>query len=279
MEAYIPLAQGVDAFVRYMELHFTGFFDVVETFIWFIWFNIEKGISFVPWWLLVILLGLIAWRGAGRSAALFTVLGLVFLQGLGVWDGMVRTLSLVVTAMLFSVVIGTPLGIWAARSNAIHAALRPVLDFMQTMPSFVYLIPAIMFFGLGPVPALIAIVIFAMPPLVRLTDLGLRQVSPDLIEAARAFGSTPNQILTKIQVPLALPTIMAGINQAIMLALSMSVIASMIGAGGLGSDVLYGISRVEVGRGFVGGTSIVVVAIILDRITQGAGREKRAREA
>ncbi|NPV30437.1 MAG: proline/glycine betaine ABC transporter permease [Firmicutes bacterium] len=277
MEGCIPLALWVDAFVEYMELHFQGFFNVIKNVIWFTWSNIEKSIALMPWWALVILLGLVARRLAGRGIAIFTVLGLVFLLGLGVWEGTVRTLSLVVTAMLYSVVFGIPLGIWAARSDAVHTGLRPVLDFMQTMPSFVYLIPALMFFGLGPVPALIAVVIFAMPPLVRLTDLGIRQVPPDLVEAARAFGSTPNQILTKVQLPLALPTIMAGVNQAIMLALSMSVIASMIGAGGLGDHVLYGITRVEVGRGFVGGISIVVVAIILDRITQGTRQQQRAR--
>lgn len=277
MTGYIPLADWVDKAVAYITVHWKGFFDVLKAIIWFAWNNVEQVIAFIPWWLLIVLLALVAWRTAGRSVALLTVIGLVLIQGLGMWNGMVRTMSLVVTAIIICVLMGVPLGIWAARSNAMHAAIRPVLDFMQTMPSFVYLIPALMLFGLGPVPALISIVVFAMPPLVRLTDLGIRQVAPELIEAARAFGSTPNQILVKVQLPLALPTIMAGLNQAIMLALSMSVIASMIGAGGLGTEVLYGITRVQVGRGFVGGISIVIVAVVLDRLTQ-AIRHKNGKE-
>ncbi|HAG06864.1 MAG: Glycine betaine transport system permease protein opuAB [Clostridia bacterium 62_21] len=276
MTGYIPLADWVDRAVEYITVHWAGFFGVLKDIIYFVWNNIEQVIAFIPWWVLIVLLALVGWRTAGRGVALLTVLGLFLIQGLGMWGGMVRTLSLVVTAIIICVLMGIPLGIWAARWNAVHAAIRPVLDFMQTMPSFVYLIPALMLFGLGPVPALISIVVFAMPPLVRLTDLGIRQVAPELVEAARAFGSTPNQILVKVQLPLALPTIMAGINQAIMLALSMSVIASMIGAGGLGTEVLYGITRVQVGRGFVGGISIVIVAVILDRLTQ-AIRQKNGK--
>lgn len=278
MNGYIPLADWVETAVDYILIHCKGFFDVLKAIIWFAWFNVEEVLAFIPWWALVVLLALVAWRYAGRNVAILTFLGLLFLQGLGVWDGMVRTLSLVITAVVFCIILGIPLGIWAARSDLVHAIVRPVLDFMQTMPSFVYLIPALMLFGLGPVPALISIVIFAMPPLVRLTDLGIRQVSPSLLEAARAFGSTPNQILTKVQLPLALPTIMTGVNQAIMLALSMSVIASMIGAGGLGDEVLYGITRVQVGRGFVGGISIVIVAVVLDRMTQGIRQRWREKE-
>ncbi|MDN5347015.1 MAG: glycine betaine/proline transport system permease protein [Clostridia bacterium] len=270
MSGYIPLANWVDHAVAYVTVQWSGFFDVLKILIWFVWSRIEQAIVFIPWWLFLVILTLVAWRTAGRGVAVLTALGLLFLQGLGMWQGTVRTLSLVVTSLVFCLAVGVPLGIWAARSNRVHAVIRPVLDFMQTMPSFVYLIPTLMLFGLGPVPALVAIVVFAMPPLVRLTDLGIRQVSPELIEAANAFGSTPGQILVKVQLPLALPTIMAGINQCIMLALSMSVIASMIGAGGLGTEVLYGITRVQVGRGFVGGISIVALAIILDRLTQAA---------
>jgi glycine betaine/proline transport system permease protein len=191
---------------------------------------------------------------------------------MGVWSGTMESLSLVLASTIIAVVIGIPLGIAMARSDAVASVVRPVLDLMQTMPAFVYLIPAAMFFGLGAVPGTIATVIFAMPPVVRLTNLGIRQVHAEFVEAGLAFGCTSRQLLFKVQLPNAMPSIMAGMNQTIMLSLSMVVIASMIGAGGLGNTVLTGIQRLDVGKGFEGGLAVVILAVILDRITQSFGK-------
>ena len=193
---------------------------------------------------------------------------------MGLWAGTMETLSLVLASTMIAIVLGIPVGIAMARKSAIASMVRPVLDLMQTMPAFVYLIPAAMFFGLGAVPGTIATVIFAMPPVVRLTHLGIRQVHAEFVEAGQAFGCTPMQLLLKVQLPNAMPSIMAGINQTIMLSLSMVVIASMIGAGGLGNTVLTGIQRLDVGTGFEGGLAVVILAVILDRITQSFGKER-----
>ena len=194
---------------------------------------------------------------------------------LGIFDQAMSTLALLTVATLLSVVLGVPSGILAARSDRYDAIQRPVLDMMQTMPSFVYLIPVLMLFGLGKVPAIIATVIYAVPPIIRLTNLGIRQVDVNTVEAARAFGTTRNQLLFKVQIPLAMPTVMAGLNQTIMMALAMVVIAAIIGARGLGVEVLNGIARLDVGRGVIGGLGIVVMAIILDRITQGLAQTRK----
>ncbi len=229
---------------------------------------IVDGLLFLPPWLLIIVVALVAWRIAGRRVALFSAAGLAFLWNLRLWEPTIETFTLVIFSTLVAVMIGLPLGIWAALKERVYRVIMPVLDFMQTMPAFVYLIPAIPFFGLGPVSAAFATVIFSMPPAIRLTTLGIRQVPPDLIEAADAFGSTPRQKLLKVQLPVAVPTIMAGVNQTIMLALSMVVIAAMIGAGGLGGEVWKAIQRLQAGDGFEAGIAIVILAMILDRITQ-----------
>ena len=220
-------------------------------------------------------LALIAWRTAGRGVALFTLVALSFIDVIGLWSETMTTLAMVVTAVLFCVVIGIPLGIAAARSDIFRAVMRPLLDIMQTIPSFVYLVPIVMLFGVGVVPGIIATIIFALPPIIRLTDLGIRNVREDLIEAATAFGATPWQMLVEVQFPLALRTVMAGLNQTLMLALSMVVIAALIGAGGLGLTVFTGLGRLDVGNAMAGGVGIVLLAIILDRISQAMG-EKRA---
>jgi glycine betaine/proline transport system permease protein len=194
---------------------------------------------------------------------------------LGLFDLAMQTLAIVLVATVIAVGMGLPLGILGAKSDRFNAAIRPVLDAMQTMPSFVYLVPAIMLFGIGKTPAVMAVVIYAIPPVIRLTNLGIRQVDPEVVEAARAFGSTSRQVLIKVQLPMALPTVMAGVNQTIMMALAMVVIAAMIGARGLGVEVLNGIARLEVGRGFLGGLGIVIMAIIIDRITQGFVKSSR----
>jgi len=215
---------------------------------------------------------------AGWRVGLFALAGLALVHNVGLWQPFVQTLSLVLAAQALILVVGLPLGVLAARSDAVERVLRPVLDFMQTMPAFVYLIPAVMFFGIGVVPGVVATFVFAIPPLVRLVSLGIRQVPADLIEAAEAFGSTSWQRLVKVEVPVARPSIMAGVNQSIMLNLSMVVIAGMIGARGLGAEVLRGIQRLNVGQGFEAGLAVVVLAIVLDRVTASVGR-RRTRDA
>lgn len=235
---------------------------------------IVEGIMFFPPWLTILLLAAISWRLAGWRVAVFTLLGLAFLWNLRLWESTVETITLVLVATTIAVALGIPLGIMAALYRGFYRITMPILDFMQTMPAFVYLIPAISFFGLGVVPAIFATVVFAMPPAIRLTCLGITQVPKELIEAADAFGSTRRQKLVKLQLPLAVPTIMAGINQTIMLALSMVVIAAMIGAGGLGGEVWKAIQRLEPGMGFEAGIAIVILAMILDRITQRISQQK-----
>ena len=231
-----------------------------------------------PPWVLIFLISALAWvmtRKKGYGLGIFSVVGLCLIWNLGLWEPTVSTIALVLVATLVSIVIGVPLGILAALSNSFFRVVMPVLDFMQTMPAFVYLIPAIPFFGLGPVAAIFSTVIFSVPPAIRLTCLGIKQVPTELVEAADAFACTKWQKLFKLQIPIASPTIMAGINQTIMLALSMVVIAAMIGARGLGGEVWKAIQRLQPGRGFEAGISIVIVAIILDRMMQQFGEQKK----
>lgn len=271
----LPLAGWVEAFVDWMGISFAPLFTLINTVVGMVLDWMEGFFLWLPGIVITAAFSYLAWRLGGRGVALFTLLGLVFIGSLGLWDETMATLAIVLTATLLSLLIGVPLGILAAKSSTFAAIIRPILDLMQTMPSFVYLIPALIFFGMGRVPAVMATVVFSMPPAVRLTELGIRQVPEDIIEAARAFGTPPRQLLTEVQLPLALPTIMTGINQTIMMAVSMVVIAAMIGAGGLGGVVLRGIMRVRVGTGFEGGISIVILAIILDRITQTLGRSQK----
>jgi glycine betaine/proline transport system permease protein len=225
----------------------------------------------IPFVVLLVLAVFAAWRAAGRGVAVFTFISLLLLDWIGLWKETMITLAMIVTAVVFCIVVGIPAGIAAARSDRTAAVIRPILDVMQTIPSFVYLVPIVMLFGVGMVPAVIATIIFALPPLVRLTNLGIRQVQGELVEAGRAFGSTPRQILWEIQLPLALRTIMTGVNQTLMLALSMAVIGALIGAGGLGLTVYTGLGRLDVGYAGIGGLGIVLMAIILDRVTQALG--------
>ena len=238
---------------------------------------VEAGLLWLPPWVIIIGFLLLGWRVAGRNVGIFIAIGLAFLWNLGLWTPTIQTLSLVVIATLIAIMIGIPLGILAAISQIAYRIITPILDFMQTMPAFVYLIPAIPFFGLGRVSAIFSTVIFAVPPAIRLTALGIKQVPTELIEAADSFGSTKGQKLVKLQLPLAMPTIMAGINQTIMLALSMVVIAAMIGAKGLGGEVWKAIQRLEPGDGFEAGLGVVILAMILDRLTQKIGRKTKAK--
>ncbi len=268
----IPIGNGIEVLIDFFVNHFSfatrAFSGLTEHGIRLL----VDGMMFFPAWLMILFLTGLAWfLSRRRGIALFALLGLGLIWNLGLWAPTVSTLALVLIATFFAVLIGLPLGILAALSEPVNRIITPVLDFMQTMPAFVYLIPAIPFFGLGPVAAIFSTVIFSVPPAIRLTGLGIRQVPWELIEAADAFGCDRRQKLFKLQLPLAMPTIMAGINQTIMLALSMVVIAAMIGAKGLGGEVWKAIQRLQPGQGFEAGIGIVIVAIILDRIMQRVG--------
>ncbi len=266
----IQIGDAVEVIFDWIETYFSWHLDAISDGLRVLVNGLEDMLLAVPAPVLIALTGVLVWFVTRHDIkiTILTMLGLVLIWDLGLWELSMLTVVLVLIATVIALALSIPIGIAAARSDTLNAALRPVLDFMQTMPSFVYLIPAVIFFGLGSVPGIIATVIFAMPPALRLTTLGIRQVPVELIEVADAFGATPRQKLFKVQLPVALPTIMAGVNQCIMLALSMTVIASMIGAGGLGYQVLVGIQRVDIGMGFEAGLAIVILAIIFDRITQ-----------
>ncbi|WP_407314393.1 ABC transporter permease [Pseudomonas sp. nanlin1] len=249
--------------------------QVSDTLLWAL-MGLEGLLRMTPWWLLLLVVGGIAWHATRRWLSAVLIVALLFLVGaVGLWDKLMQTLALMLVATTLSVCIGIPLGILAARSRRLRAVMMPLLDIMQTLPTFVYLIPVLMLFGLGKVPAIFATVIYAVAPLIRLTDLGIRQVDREVMEAVNAFGANPWQQLFGVQLPLALPSIMAGVNQTTMMSLSMVVIASMIGARGLGEDVLVGIQTLNVGRGLEAGLAIVVLAVVIDRITQAYGRPRR----
>jgi glycine betaine/proline transport system permease protein len=239
---------------------------------------LEKWLLALPWWLTIGVTAALAYKIVGRRLAIITTALLFILTLLNLMEPALSTFAIVVIATFISAAMGIPLGIASAQSDRFQAAMRPVLDTAQTMPSFVYLVPVVMLLGIGKVPAVIATVIYAVPPMIRLTDLGIRQVDPELLEAARSFGATRMQLLTKVQIPLAMPTIMAGLNQTVMMALAMVVIASMIGARGLGIEVLNGINRLEFGRGLLGGIGIVIMAVVIDRISQGLVKDPMARD-
>jgi glycine betaine/proline transport system permease protein len=264
----LPLASWVDSAVSWIKDILGPFFDVMTDAIGAVVQFFVMILESIPTLLLILIFAALAWWVSRWTIALFTAIGLLLIDNLGYWDGTIDTLALVLASVIISILIGVPIGIWISQSDRAQKIITPILDFMQTMPAFVYLIPAIIFFGIGVVPGIIASVIFSMPPTIRLTNLGIRQVPEDLVEASDAFGSTPSQKLFKVQLPLAMNTIMAGINQSIMLALSMVVIASLVGAPGLGADVYRAVTQLRVGVGFEAGLVIVILAIILDRISQ-----------
>lgn len=272
----IPLDEWVEFAVDKLEGNLGAFFQFISACIE----GSVNGLSFVfhgiPVLVLIAIISVLAFYLGRWSFAIFAALGLLLIYNLGFWSHTMDTLALVLTSALISIIIGIPLGVWCAQSDKVRSVITPLLDFMQTMPAFVYLIPAVTFFGLGVVPGVIASVIFAVPPTIRLTNLGIRQVAEDLVEAADAFGSTPSQKLFKLQFPLAMPSILAGINQTIMLSLSMVVIASMIGAQGIGADVYRAVTQIKTGQGFEAGLAIVVLAILLDRMTQYMLKRKRS---
>lgn len=268
----IPLGDWISIAVDWIVSNFRWIFQLIRVPISYVLNGIEDFFLWVPPILFIAAISLIAWQFAGRGVAIFSLIALTLVGLIGAWSETMTTLSLVVTAVTLCGLIGIPLGIAAARSQRVETIIRPVLDAMQTLPAFVYLVPVVMLFGTGKVPGVIVTFIFAVPPLIRLTNIGIRQVSRETIEASLAFGSTPQQMLWEVQIPLAMPTILAGVNQAIMLALSMVVIASLIAVEGLGQMVNRGIGRLDVGLAAVGGLGIVLMAVVLDRITQAAGQ-------
>ncbi len=272
----IPLGEWVDSFVASLYEHFEGLFRGFSYIIGGFVDLLTNFLIIIPAILMIIILCFLIWYTTRKvSLVIFTLIGLLFILNINYWAQTMQTLALVLTSVIISIIVGIPIGILASQNERFSKFLKPTLDFMQTMPAFVYLIPAITFFGVGVVPGIIASVIFAMPPTIRFTDLGIRQVPEDLIEAANAFGSTASQKLFKVQLPLATGTIMAGVNQSIMLSLSMVVTASLVGAPGLGVDVYRSVTQVNIGMGFEAGLAIVVIAIILDRITQGFHQKRR----
>lgn len=266
----LPFDDWINAFVRgWLVPNFRPVFRAAQVPISTVLVWLDTFFRFVPMIVMTAVFALTAWKTAGRGIAIFTIVGFAFIDMIGLWNQTMTTLAMVITSVLFCAVVGVPAGILSARSDLVWRIMRPVLDIMQTIPSFVYLVPIVMLFGVGMAPGIIATIVFALPPVVRLTNLGIRNVREDLIEAAEAFGSTSWQMLWDLQLPLALRTIMAGLNQTLMLALSMVVIAALIGAGGLGLVVNTGLGRLDVGGATAGGVGIVILAIVLDRITQG----------
>ncbi|MDD4220048.1 MAG: proline/glycine betaine ABC transporter permease [Sphaerochaetaceae bacterium] len=271
----LPLAKYVDKAMDWLLINLEGFFDFIGLIILKVVMAFESVFLFVPWFIIVLLIGIAGWKliGSLKTGIFFMVL-MVVIGFFQYWDLAMQTLALVISSVVFALLVGLPMGIVMARSNRAEKIMKPLLDGMQTMPSFVYLIPALMFFGMGKVPAMFATIIYAVPPVIRLTNVGIREVDVEALEAAKAFGATRKQILFDVQLPLAKPSIMVGINQTTMMALSMVVIGSMIGAKGLGMEVLLAIGRIEVGRGFEAGISIVFLAIIIDRITHSFSVKK-----
>ena len=270
-----PIADWVNETIRTITRNFSFIFDAIANLVLRFLLRLESTFLWIPWPVMVGGIGYVGWRMVSWRMALFSVLSLVAVGFAGLWPSAMETTALIAVAVVISVSVAIPLGILAARSNTVDAILRPFLDGMQTMPSFVYLVPAIMLFGIGNVPAIFATVIYAVPPAIRLTSLGIRQVTPQVVEAAQSFGTTRRQLLLKVQLPMAIPSIMAGVNQTTMMALAMVVVGALVGAGGLGEDVLRALQRFQPGEALLGGLAIVVLAIIVDRVTQAWARERQ----
>lgn len=264
----------------FMQQHGDWFRQITKVLLTGLLVPLEKSLLALPPSLVLVVVGLLTWHASRRvGLSVFFTSALYLIGCFGLWDKLMQTLTLMIVSTMLTLAIGLPLGIWMAASVRLRRIATPIMDIMQTLPTFVYLVPVLMLFGLGKVPAALATVIYALPPLVRLTELGIRQVDGEVLEAARSFGLTRWQLLRSVQLPLARPSIMAGLNQAVMMALAMVVIASMIGARGLGEDVLVGINNLDIGRGLQGGIAIVILAVVIDRITQSYGRGRRARTA
>ncbi|MBW1897456.1 MAG: proline/glycine betaine ABC transporter permease [Deltaproteobacteria bacterium] len=273
-EKVIPLDTWVSQFVEWIVDNHRDFFQAVKWPVEQTLNGFDTGLNALPPVVIILIIGVFAWRCSGILLGIFSVVTMILIGLLGLWGDTMTTLAMVVSSVIFCAIAGIPLGIIAGRSDRFEAWMRPALDAMQTTPAFVYLVPIVMLFSVGNVAGVIATIIFALPPLIRLTSLGIRQVHPELVEAAQAFGANRWQVLKQVQIPLAMPSILAGLNQTIMMALSMVVIAALIGAGGLGTPVVLGLNTLDIGLAVTGGLSIVLMAIVLDRITQSIARKK-----
>lgn len=273
----LPLGEWVEAFVDFVTEYFGIVFDIIRNVFLAFYDAADWVLSAPPFWAVIIAIAALGFYARGWRFAIGAIVGLLLIVSVDKWELSMDTLALTLVSAIIAVSISIPLGIWAARSSTVSAVVRPILDFLQTMPAFVYLIPAIILFRIGVVPGIVATIAFAMAPGVRLTELGIRGVDKEVVEAGHAFGASPGRILRQVQLPLAKPTIMAGVNQVIMLSLSMVVIASMVGAGGLGKDIIQAVSRIDVGLGFEAGLAVVILAILLDRLTAtlGTGRANK----
>ncbi len=267
-DAVIPLDEWVSQFVDWLVNNYRDFFQALKWPVETTLNGLDTGLNWLHPLVVIAVITFAAWRFSGKGLAIFSVLTMVIVGLLGLWSDTMTTLAMVLSSVVFCAIVGIPLGILAGRNDRFEMGLRPVLDAMQTTPAFVYLVPIVMLFSVGNVAGVLATIVFALPPIIRLTSLGIRQVHPELVEAAQAFGATRWQVLQRVQIPLAMPTILAGLNQTIMMALSMVVIAALIGAGGLGSPVILGLNTLDIGRAVTGGLGIVLMAIVLDRITQ-----------
>lgn len=277
-DAILPFDHWVETGLNWLVDHGRPIFQTIRVPIDLILSSFQTALVSTPAPFMLLLLFLIVWQLSGPKLGFSSLISLIVIGLIGAWSEAMVTLALVLTSVFFCLLIGIPMGIWLARSQNAARFIRPILDAMQTTPAFVYLVPIVMLFGIGNVPGVVVTIIFALPPIVRLTILGIQQVPSELIEAGHAFGASPKQMLYRIQLPLAMPTIMAGVNQTLMLSLSMVVIASMIAVGGLGQMVLRGIGRLDMGMAAVGGLGIVILAILLDRVTQVLGKEKRNKQ-
>lgn len=273
----IPLGEWVEVGLDWLTTTLDGLFAFIRTVLVGAYDGLDLLLTTPPFWVIIVVFAAIAWWASGWKLGVGTLLSFAVIVGLNQWDNAMHSLALVVIGTVVAVVISIPLGIWAASSDRASSVIRPVLDFMQTMPAMVYLIPALVMFRVGVVPGIIATIIFAMAPGVRFTELGIRGVDKEVVEAGHAFGSSPARILFQIQLPLARPTIMAGVNQVIMLALSMVVIAGMVGAPGLGSEIVKALNRIDAGLGFEAGIAVVIVAIFLDRVTASFGKKSSGK--
>ena len=274
---WVPVGSWVETALQWVVDNFRFVFQAIKVPFDIVLTGLEDGLTGAPDLLMLAIIVIVGWQAGGRKLALVTAASMIAIGLMGAWEESMVTLSIVLTCVIFCSLIGIPLGILAARNDRFWTVLRPMLDLMQTIPSFVYLVPIVMLFSIGNVSGVIVTFIYALPPVVRLTNLGIRQVREDMVEAARAFGASKRQTLIKVELPLAMPTIMAGVNQTIMMALSMVVVASMISVTGLGQMVLRGIGRLDMGIATVGGLGIVFLAIVIDRISQSFGVSARDR--
>ncbi|MGO3153627.1 MAG: ABC transporter permease [Galactobacter sp.] len=274
----IPLSDWVDEAATWLQSAWQPFFDFINRVMEGAYDSVDAAFVAIPWWLMILVIVVIAWLSKKWFLAAGTLIGLLVIVFLGYWEDAMHTLALVLVATIVALIVAIPLGIWAAKSRRVSAVVKPIMDFLQTMPAFVYLIPMVMFLATGVVPGIVATIFFSLAPGVRMTELGIRGVDSEVVEAGQAFGASPGRILRQIQLPLAMPTIMAGVNQVIMLALSMVVIAGMVGGEGLGQVVVNAVQNVRIGQGVSAGLCVVILAIILDRITGGFGSRQKQKK-